>query len=67
MILVTGASGTVGSETVKALIKRKAAFQGAYRDLSKAPSGVTSVKFDYGDKSTWDNALKGVETLFLNG
>ena len=36
MILVTGASGTVGSETVKALIKRKAAFQGAYRDLSKA-------------------------------
>jgi len=65
MILVTGASGTVGRETVKALQKRKAEFQGAYRDLSKAPSGVTAVHFDYDDKSTWKSALDGVDTLFL--
>jgi len=65
MILVTGASGTVGSETVKALQKRGAKFKAAYRDLSKAPQGVEAVKFDYDDKGNWDAALRNVETLFL--
>jgi uncharacterized protein YbjT (DUF2867 family) len=65
MILVTGASGTVGSKTVEALQKRSAKFKGAYRDPGKAPAGVEAVAFDYDKPATWEGALKGIDTLFL--
>jgi uncharacterized protein YbjT (DUF2867 family) len=66
MILVTGASGTVGSEVVKALVARKAPVRAGYRSRPKnVPAGVESVALDYDRPETIAPALRGVETLFL--
>jgi len=65
-ILVTGSSGNVGKEVIHAL--------NTYKDI-RAISTVSSkeqlaktkeaVLFNFMDESTWDNALEGVDTLFL--
>ena len=66
MILVTGASGTVGSEVVKALAGRGARLRAGYRTRAqKVPKGVESVALDYDWPDTVRPALKDVETLFL--
>lgn len=66
MILVTGASGTVGSEVVKALVARKAPVRAAYRTRPQnVPGSVESVALDYDRPETIAPALHGVETLFL--
>jgi len=66
MILVTGASGTVGSEVLKALGAMRARVRAAYRthppDL---PAGVEAVALDYDRPETLRPALRGVQTLFL--
>jgi uncharacterized protein YbjT (DUF2867 family) len=66
MILVTGASGTVGSEVVRALGERGARVRAGYRSRpQKLPAGVESVALDYERAETIRPALPGVETVFL--
>jgi uncharacterized protein YbjT (DUF2867 family) len=69
MILVMGASGTVGSEVVRALGERNAAFRAAYRDEAQAAQatkdGVETVILDYAKPETLEAALHGVEKLFF--
>jgi uncharacterized protein YbjT (DUF2867 family) len=63
MILVTGASGKVGSELVKELEKKGAAFKVGVRDPGQA-SGP-AVLFDFDRPETFGPALAGVDELFL--
>ena len=70
MILITGASGNVGSEVLKQAapggLKLRAAYQSA--DKAKAaPAGVETVLMDYGQPETIRQALQGVERVFLVG
>src|SRR5437762_13592806 len=66
MILVTGASGTVGREVVKALGAASARFRAGYRTRPQnLPTGVDAVALDYDKPETVRPALEGVETLFL--
>ncbi len=66
MILVTGASGTVGSEVVKALGKTGAKVRAGFRTRAQnIPSGVESVALDFDSPETVAAALMGVETVFL--
>ena len=66
MILVTGASGTVGSEVVKALGGRSARVRAGYRTRPQnVPAGVESVQLDYERPETIRPALQGVDTLFV--
>ena len=66
MILVTGASGTVGSEVVKALGAVRGRVRAAYRTRPQnVPEGVESVALDYDRPDTLRPALRDVDTLFL--
>ena len=66
MILVTGASGTVGSEVVKALGAFRARVRAGYRTRPQnVPEGVESVALEYDRPDTLRPAMKDVETLFL--
>jgi len=66
MILVTGASGTIGSEVVKALGGSGVKVRAGYRTRPQnIPSGVESVALDFDDGDTVAAALMGVETVFL--
>ena len=66
MILVTGASGTVGREVVKALSAAGAAFKAAYRSRpEKVPDGVQAVAVDFDRPETLAPALAGADTVFL--
>ena len=66
MILVTGASGTVGSEVVKALAVSGTKVRGGYRSRPRnVPTEVESVALDFEKPETIRPALAGVETVFL--
>jgi uncharacterized protein YbjT (DUF2867 family) len=64
MILVTGATGTIGREVVAELRRLGASFRLAVRSPEKA-SGADAVAFDFSKPETFGPALKGVQTLFL--
>jgi uncharacterized protein YbjT (DUF2867 family) len=66
-ILVVGATGNVGSAAVSELAKAGHRVRAASRSPGAAASvdGVQAVRFDYGDASTFDAALDGVDTVFL--
>ncbi|HEX9209620.1 MAG TPA: NmrA/HSCARG family protein [Bradyrhizobium sp.] len=66
-ILVTGATGTVGRQVVKQLVKRGADVRALLRDPAKAdfPTDVTVVRGDLLDVDSLRGALSGVSTLFL--
>jgi uncharacterized protein YbjT (DUF2867 family) len=67
-ILVTGATGNVGQEVVKELIRRGCPVAAAVlneRGAQKALAGVETVEFDFGRPETFAPALAGVEKLFL--
>ena len=66
MILVSGASGTVGGEVVKALGGSGAKFRAGYRSRPQnVPEGVESVALDFDKPETIRPALAGVDTVFL--
>ena len=66
MILVTGASGTVGSEVVKALGGSGAKVRAGYRTRPQnIPKGIESVALDFDKPETIRPALAGVDTVFL--
>ncbi|HLL53178.1 MAG TPA: SDR family oxidoreductase [Myxococcaceae bacterium] len=69
MILVTGATGTTGSEVVKQLAAAGVQVRALVRNPQKAAglqgSNVELVKGDLGEPGTLDAAFKGVTKLFL--
>ncbi len=70
MILITGASGTVGHEVLKQALALglniRATFQSS-AVASKAPAGLEGVIMDYNKPETIRTALRGVEKIFLVG
>lgn len=67
-ILVTGSTGTVGSQVVAQLAQRGAnvhALVRAKEKQTKLPAGVTPIVGDLTDVDSMRAALKGVRTLFL--
>src|SRR5262249_32982237 len=68
MILVTGASGTVGKQVLERVAKSGAKHRAMYRshsDASKAPAGTETVIADFAKKPSLAAALRGVERVFL--
>lgn len=69
MILVTGATGTNGSELIRQLTAANVPVRALVRDLAKAQkiagSGVELVEGDFDRPQTLDAALAGVEKAFL--
>ena len=68
-ILVTGATGTIGSYVVDQLVSRKVNFRAAYHDTAKASKinlpGIETVQIDNAKLETISASLVGVEKLFL--
>lgn len=68
-ILVTGATGTVGSATVKALLARGADVRVGVRSPDKAgeykQAGAEVVAFDFDDVATYKGAFTGAERVLL--
>ncbi|MEV6590676.1 NAD(P)H-binding protein [Streptomyces acidicola] len=69
MILVTGATGTIGSEVTRQLAARGAKVRALTRDPSRArvPSGVEVVRGDYREPATVEAAMAGAVALFAVG
>lgn len=68
MILITGATGTVGRAVLAEVSRAALPFKAMYRseaDGRKAPAGVSAVIGDYANKETMKTALAGVDTVFL--
>jgi uncharacterized protein YbjT (DUF2867 family) len=66
-ILVTGSTGTIGTQVLKFLEGNRADVRALTRSPEKAelPAGVTAVKGDLADIDSIRAALNGVSTLFL--
>jgi uncharacterized protein YbjT (DUF2867 family) len=67
MILVTGATGTIGGEVVRQLAARGEKVRAMTRDPAKArvPAGVEVVRGEFLDAESVDAALAGATALFL--
>jgi uncharacterized protein YbjT (DUF2867 family) len=68
MILVTGASGTVGRPVLEEVVKTGKPVKAMYRkaeDARSAPAGVATVIADFADKASLAKALQGIDTLYL--
>lgn len=69
--LVTGASGNIGKYVIDELIVLKKDIKAAVHNtenakkLFKDKKDVELIKFDFLDKQTFENALKGVRAIFL--
>ncbi len=66
-ILVTGATGNIGSQVIQHLVDRGADVRALVRDPSKAnfPTDVAVAKGDFLDVDALRRAFEGVSTLFL--
>ncbi len=69
-ILVTGATGTIGSQVVKALrgapgVTVRAAVRSAEKAKALAGDGVVAVDFDYANEGAVAKSLEGVDAVFL--
>jgi uncharacterized protein YbjT (DUF2867 family) len=68
MILITGASGTVGRAVLREVAKTGAPHRAMYRskeDAAKAPPGTQTVIADFSDKPSLASALQGVDSVYL--
>lgn len=68
MILVTGASGSVGKEVVREMLKTGKEFRAMFRskeEAAKAPQGVKTVIADFSNPASLQSALQGVDRVFL--
>lgn len=68
MILITGASGSVGKTVLQDVRKSGAKHRAMYRsaeEAAKAPLGTESVVADFAKKETLRSALNGVESVYL--
>lgn len=70
-ILVTGASGTIGSATVNALVAAGHHVLAATRNPetynNPNPSLVQAIAFDFANPDTWAAAINGIDASFLLG
>jgi len=66
-ILITGATGNIGSQVIQHLVNHGADVRALVRDPSKAnfPAGVAVAKGDFLDIDSMRAAFDGVSTLFL--
>lgn len=68
-ILVTGASGNVGTYVIEELLKMGESVIAAGTNVEKLKQkfgeGVEAIYFDFTDETTYINALKGVDRVFL--
>lgn len=68
-VLVTGATGNVGTELVKRLqktdVKLLAAVQEPGKPAPHLPPAVERIRFVFGDEATYAPALRGVDAVFL--
>ena len=68
MILVTGASGTVGKEVLQQVLKSGAQCRAMFRspqEAKKAPAGTETVIADFARAETLSAALRGIESVYL--
>jgi uncharacterized protein YbjT (DUF2867 family) len=65
VILVTGATGTVGSALTAQLVAQGMEVRAATRNPAHYRGAGVPVAFDYADESTW-SVLEGVDALFIN-
>src|SRR5260370_14256678 len=68
MILVTGASGTVGKAVLKEVARSSSKHKAMHRsadEAAKAPSGTSPVIADFAKKDTLAAALRDVESVYL--
>ncbi len=68
-ILITGATGTIGSQVARALLQRGADVRVGLREPAKgstlADAGAEVLRLDYDDPSTLPLAFAGVDRVFL--
>src|SRR5690348_5079034 len=68
MILITGASGTVGKAVLAEVARTGEKHRAMYRskeDAAKAPAGTEVVIADFADKTSLAVALRGIESVYL--
>jgi uncharacterized protein YbjT (DUF2867 family) len=65
MILVTGATGTVGSQVVRGLLEKEARFCAGVHSRPLDIAGVESRAIDYDRPETLSPALDGIHTVYL--
>lgn len=69
LILVTGATGTIGRDVVKFLGRKNASVRAAVRDQIKAAQKlgpeIELCEFDFANEATFGRALAGVGAIFL--
>ncbi|MFV8834933.1 SDR family oxidoreductase [Aquisalimonas sp. APHAB1-3] len=65
MILVTGASGTIGSELLRELVRKDEPVRAAVHVRPLDVDGVETCNIDYDRPETLPSALEGVDSLFL--
>ena len=68
MILITGASGSVGKTVLMEAIRKELKVRGMFRskeDAAKAPAGCEPVLADYSDQQSLRKALEGVGSVFV--
>lgn len=68
MILITGASGSVGKAVLQEATRTEPKVRAMYRskeEAAKAPAGCGSVLADYADRPSLRNALNGVTSVYV--
>jgi uncharacterized protein YbjT (DUF2867 family) len=68
MILITGASGSVGKAVLQEVSRKESKCRGMFRseqEASKAPAGCEAVLADYSDKQSLRKALDGVTAAYV--
>jgi uncharacterized protein YbjT (DUF2867 family) len=66
-VWVEGATGKAGRRVVEALVSAGAAVRAASRHPGEPSPGVTPVRFDWYDRTTWPSALGDADALFIKG
>jgi len=68
MILITGASGSVGKVVLQETLPRQSKVRAMYRskeEAAKAPAGCEAILADYTDKQSLRRALEGVTSVYV--
>jgi uncharacterized protein YbjT (DUF2867 family) len=65
MILVTGATGTIGRSLLELLAERGASVRAMTRTPERIPAGIETVQGDYEDADSLRKAVDGVDAVFL--